>query len=99
MSFKTNLMDQFTSPDERQRELANTFFGNAQTTSDKVARHTVQSIEKNRFYVITQKDGRNMWRMKRWFPELYFKIFGILYKTGIFDRHLVKLLKMLNIVG
>ncbi|MBN1471865.1 MAG: SDR family NAD(P)-dependent oxidoreductase, partial [Syntrophaceae bacterium] len=44
--FKTNLMDQFTSPDERQRELANTFFGNAKTTSEKVANHTIQSIEK-----------------------------------------------------
>ena len=97
--FKTNLMDQFSSPDERQVELANTFFGNAKTTSEKVACHTIQSIEKNRFYVITQKDGRNMWRMKRWTPELYFKIFGIIYKRGIFDKHLTKLLKILNLVG
>jgi len=97
--FKTNLMDQFTSPDERQRELANTFFGNAKTTSEKVARHTVESIEKNRFYVITQKDGRNMWRMKRWFPELYFKVMSLFYKTGFYDRHLEKLLKLMNIVG
>lgn len=97
--FKTNLMDQFTSPDERQRELANTFFGNAKTTSEKVANHTIQSIEKNRFYVITQKDGRNMWRMKRWFPEMYFKVMSLLYKTGFYDRHLKKLLKLMNIVG
>jgi len=97
--FKTNLMDQFTSPDERQRELANTFFGNAKTTSEKVARHTVESIEKDRFYVITQKDGRNIWRMKRYFPERYFRIFGMVYKTGYFDRHLTRLLKILNLVG
>jgi len=97
--FKTNLMDQFTSPDERQREMANTFFGNAKATSEKVARHTIASIEKNRFYVITQKDGRNMWRMKRCFPELYFKVMSLLYKTGFYDRHLVKLLKLMNIVG
>ena len=97
--FKTNLMDQFSSPDERQRELANTFFGNAKVTSEKVARHTIKSIERNRFYVIAQKDGRNMWRMKRLTPELYFKIFGMIYKTGFFDRHLVKLLRILNVVG
>jgi NAD(P)-dependent dehydrogenase (short-subunit alcohol dehydrogenase family) len=94
--FKTNLMDQFSSPDERQRQLADTFFGNAKITSEQVARHTVASIEKNRFYVITQADGRNMWRMKRWFPELYFKIFGSIYKKGIFDRHLGKILRMAN---
>jgi len=95
--FKTNLMDQFSSPDERQRQLADTFFGNAKITSEQVARHTVASIEKNRFYVITQADGRNMWRMKRWFPELYFKIFGVIYKKGIFDRHLWKLLRVANL--
>lgn len=97
--FQTNLMDQFTSPDERQRELANTFFGNAKTTSQNVARHTIHSIERNRFYVITQKDGRNIWRIKRYFPELYFKVFGTIYRTGYFDRHLAKLLKIMNIVG
>jgi hypothetical protein len=90
-------MDQFSSPDERQRQLADTFFGNAKITSEQVARHTVASIEKNRFYVITQADGRNMWRMKRWFPELYFKIFGVIYKKGIFDRHLGKLLRVANL--
>jgi hypothetical protein len=47
--------------------------------------------------VITQADGRNMWRMKRWFPELYFKIFGVIYKKGIFDRHLGKLLRVANL--
>jgi uncharacterized SAM-binding protein YcdF (DUF218 family) len=92
-------MDQFTSPDQRQVDLANTFFGNAKTTSEKVASHTIRSIEKNRFYVITQKDGRNMWRMKRWFPELYFKIFGILYRTGFYDKHLEKLLRVMNLIG
>ncbi len=97
--FKTNLMDQFSSPDERQRKLADTFFGHATVTSEKVARHTIESIEKNRFYVITQKDGRNIWRMKRFAPELYFKVFGMVYKTGFFDKHLVKLLKVLNTVG
>lgn len=97
--FKTNLMDQFSSPDERQRKLADTFFGHATVTSENVARHTIESIEKNRFYVITQKDGRNIWRMKRFAPELYFKVFGMVYKTGFFDKHLVKLLKVLNTVG
>lgn len=97
--FKTNLMDQFSSPDERQWELANTFFGNARISSEQVALHTIESIEKNRFYVITQKDGRNMWRLKRYFPELYFKTAGIVYKTGYFDRHLTKFLKVFNWIG
>ncbi len=95
--FKTNLMDQFTSPDERQRNMANTFFGNAKSTSEQVAMHTIQSIEKNRLYVLTQKDGRNMWMLKRLTPETYFKVFCFLYKKGIFEKHLATLLKIMNI--
>ena len=86
--FKTNLMDQFTSPDVRQKELAEKFFEKAATNSEAIARHIVSSIKKNRFYVITQKDGRFMWRQKRWFPELYFKVFGFIYGKGYFDKYL-----------
>jgi short-subunit dehydrogenase len=96
--FKTNLMDQFTSPDERQREMANTFFGAAKTNAEKVAIHTIKSIEKNRLYVVTQKDGRNMWMVKRLTPELYFKVFCILYKRGIYEKHLGTLMKLMNIL-
>jgi hypothetical protein len=90
-------MDQFTSPDERQRNMANTFFGNAKGTSEQIALHTVKSIEKNRLYVVTQKDGRNMWMLKRLMPETYFKVFCFLYKKGIFEKHLETLLKIMNI--
>jgi NAD(P)-dependent dehydrogenase (short-subunit alcohol dehydrogenase family) len=94
--FKTNLMDQFTSPDDRQRKMAETFFGQAKTTSKKVAIHTIKSIEKNRLYVVTQKDGENMWMMKRLTPETYFKVFCYLYKRGIYEKHLEKLMKLMN---
>ncbi len=94
--FKTNLMDQFSSPDERQRQMANRFFDNSAATSEAIARHAIRSIEKNRFYVITQKDGKFMWRMKRWFPELYFKVFTYVYKNGYFDKYMDLFLRILN---
>jgi len=86
--FKTNLMDQFTSPDERQKKMAEKFFEKARTSSEKVARHIISSIEKNRFYVITQSDGRFIWWSKRHFPELYFKISSYVYRKGYMDKYL-----------
>jgi NAD(P)-dependent dehydrogenase (short-subunit alcohol dehydrogenase family) len=86
--FKTNLMDQFTSPDERQRKMAEKFFEKSSVTSEKIARHIVSSLEKNRFYVITQPDGKFIWWFKRHFPELYFKIMSYGNKKGLMDKYL-----------
>ena len=94
--FKTYLMDQFKSPDEKQRQLAERFFATTFVTSEKIARHIRKSVEKNRLYVITQRDGKNMWRLKRFFPELYFKVLSLVYKTGAFEKHLEFFLKILN---
>ncbi|MCF8037026.1 MAG: SDR family oxidoreductase [Desulfobacteraceae bacterium] len=86
--FKTNLMDQFTSPDAQQREMANAFFNKSRYTPEKIARHVVKSINRNRFYILTQHDARLAWRLKRFFPELYFKGIGFIYRTGLFKRFL-----------
>ncbi|MBN2158792.1 MAG: SDR family oxidoreductase [Spirochaetes bacterium] len=86
--FKTNLMDQFTSPDERQRIMASTFFEKSRTTSEKVARHVVSSIKKGRLYVITQADGKFIWRMKRLNPQIMYSVIAWGYRKGIFDKYL-----------
>jgi len=84
--FKTNLMDQFTSPDPRQRVLAEAFFNKSLATSEDVARHVIRAVKKNRLYVITQLDGRFVWISKRLTPRLYFRVLGWIYKTGLADR-------------
>lgn len=92
----TNLFVDPTAIDERTQKLVDTFFNNTAVSSEKIARHIVQSIIKNRLYVITQKDGKFIWRMKRWFPGLYFKVLAYLYKKGLFDKYLSTLLRILN---
>ncbi len=86
--FKTNLMNQFTSPDERQRKLAEAFFNKSTVTSEKIARHVICSIRKKRFYIITQFDGKLAWYGKRYFPELYFKTVSFIYRLKIFEKFL-----------
>lgn len=86
--FKTNLMDQFTSSDDRQKKMANAFFDKAKATSQDIARHVVKVVEKDKLYAITQMDGKFTWLSKRLTPEFYFNIMGWGYKRGLGDRFL-----------
>jgi NAD(P)-dependent dehydrogenase (short-subunit alcohol dehydrogenase family) len=86
--FKTNLMDRFTSPDERQRLMAKKFFEKSKISAEKIARHIINSIERNRLYVITQKDGKFSWWAKRHFPESYFAVSSYIYRKGLMEKYL-----------
>lgn len=78
--FKTNLMEQFTSPDKRQEILANKFFEHSLSTADAVAAHIMKALSKKQFYIIKQIDGKFLWWAKRHFPEIYFKCLSYIYK-------------------
>jgi short-subunit dehydrogenase len=84
--FKSNLMDEFISTDERQKIIAEKFFEKSKISSGKIARDTIKAIEKNKLYVISQLDGKFVWWAKRHAPELYFKIMGYFYKKGYFEK-------------
>jgi NAD(P)-dependent dehydrogenase (short-subunit alcohol dehydrogenase family) len=86
--FKTNLMEQFTSPDQRQRKMADAFFNKSNTTSEDVARQTIRAIKKNKLYVIPQWDGKLLWICKRLAPQLTYNVLGIGYKYKLFDKFL-----------
>ncbi|MBI9074167.1 MAG: SDR family oxidoreductase [Desulfatibacillum sp.] len=77
--FKTNLMDQFNSTDERQRLMAEKFFSSARTTAEKVAQATMKAINKNRLYVVTPWDGKLVWGLKRFCPEIWYKMVAFGY--------------------
>lgn len=62
-------MDQFTSPDEGQRKMADAFFRKTRFTPEQIARHVIKGIKKKKFYIITQPDAKFTWYTKRFFPE------------------------------
>ncbi|MDY6903391.1 MAG: SDR family oxidoreductase [Thermodesulfobacteriota bacterium] len=86
--FKTNLMDQFKSPRQRQANMANAFFAKSMASADTVAKHAYKRIQKNKLYAVCQIDGKVTWMMKRWFPETYFRVAAMIYKSGIADKFL-----------
>lgn len=86
--FKTNLMDQFRSPDLRQRKLAEGFFNKSLMSVEAVAQYVIKSISRNRLHIIPQIDGKYLWWSKRHFPWLYFKISAYVYKKGLIYKYL-----------
>ncbi|MBN1365696.1 MAG: SDR family oxidoreductase [Syntrophaceae bacterium] len=86
--FKTNLMDQFHSPDERQRKLAEGFFDKAHSSAEKVAKCIIKSVSHKHLYIIPQIEGKYLWWNKRHFPRSYFKVSALIYKKGLFYKYL-----------
>ena len=50
------------------------------TTSDKVAKLTLDRLDKNQLYTIPQFDAKLFWLMKRTAPNLYAKFLGTSYR-------------------
>ncbi len=84
--FKTNLMDQFISTDQRQREMAEAFFKKANSTAEEVANDLIKAVRKNKLYAVPQLGGSFIWFCKRMAPELYFKVLSWGYKRGLGDK-------------
>lgn len=84
--FKTNLMDRFHSPDERQRKIALGLFAKSTYTAEDVARGIERAVRRKRLYVIPQWDGKVMWWLKRLSPELFHRGMAFFYMRNGFER-------------
>lgn len=85
---KTNLMDQFRSPDARQRNLAQGFFNKSIMSVEAVARCIIRSVSRNKMYILPQIDAKYMWWSKRHTPRLYLKASAFIYKKGLVEKFL-----------
>ncbi len=84
--FKTNLMDQLYCNDEGKEKMIRTLFSRTEYPAKKVAAQIIAAVEKNRFYVLPQWDARLLWRIKRWLPNLYLKLFAFAYRKEYINR-------------
>lgn len=65
---------------EKRREFARSAMTRfALTTADKVARQTLDALDRGELYMLPQIDGRMAWRFKRLMPRLYTRIVGETY--------------------
>ena len=76
----TNIVNDGKLP-ERRREFARSAMTRfALTTADKVARQTLDALDRGELYVLPQIDGRLAWRFKRLMPRLYARTVGETYR-------------------
>lgn len=88
--FKTNLMDTFRSPGDRQRLMAGNLFKRSRVTADVVAAAALDGLESGTLYIVPHSEGRLAWRLKRFHPGLYFASMRRLFYSWGLDRRLLK---------
>lgn len=70
--FKTNLCETAIG-NPKVAQLAQKLMERAPDTVDSVSDHVYAAAERGEFMIIPTRDEPMRWRLKRWFPKLYFK--------------------------
>lgn len=70
--FQTNLLQSWRG-DERMRAAAGRLMQHSSDTLDSVSDQAFVACERGQFLVLPTRGEPMRWRMKRWFPELYFR--------------------------
>ena len=71
---KTGLLDSFraTRPDTMAR--VTRWMETSGISATQVAEEIAQAVKENKFLLLTHSQTRKAWRMKRWFPERYYRM-------------------------
>lgn len=68
----TQLTDTMRAPDEGYAERVQRWMANSGVSAEDVAQVVIQAVKRPKFMLLTHRDTRWMYRLKRWFPERYF---------------------------
>jgi len=77
--FRTNLIDTAVGSD-KARKMALRLMDTSPDTVDSVADNVFRAAERGQFMIIPTKREPGRWRLKRWFPGIYFKVLTRLVK-------------------
>ena len=69
--FKTNLGDRLRTPDPNVARAMDKLVANSTTTADVIAEQVVYAVDEGKFLVLTDRDGKIAWAVKRFVPSLY----------------------------
>lgn len=76
----TNIVNDGRLPESRRKMAHAAMTRFALTTADKVARQTLDALDRGELYMLPQIDGRLAWRFKRMTPRLYARTVGEVYR-------------------
>lgn len=72
--FKTNLAESMVSADPAMKGVTEMIMERMTVTAEDVANDIYDAVMKRRFMVITHRDARMQWRMKRMAPEFFYRM-------------------------
>lgn len=70
---RTRLLDTFRSTKPDTLATVNRWMDESGVSADDVAEDIQKAVEENTFLLLTHASTRKAWKMKRWFPEKYFR--------------------------
>jgi len=70
---KTRLTETMRAPDGSYQKRVERWMQASGVSAENVADAVFDAVQKPRFMLLTHKDTRWAWRMKRWFPERYYR--------------------------
>lgn len=71
---KTNLTESMRAPDKSFHKRVERWMDTSGVSAEDVAETVWKAVHKPRFLLLTHGDTRWLWRLKRWFPNLYFRL-------------------------
>jgi NAD(P)-dependent dehydrogenase (short-subunit alcohol dehydrogenase family) len=71
--FQTNLLQSFAPGHERMQDVAAKLMQKSKHSAADVAAFTITQAQAGRFLLLPHEDTHMRWRIKRWFPEYYFR--------------------------
>jgi NADP-dependent 3-hydroxy acid dehydrogenase YdfG len=71
---RTRLTDTMRAPDGSYHKRVERWMDRSGVSADDVAEVVWQAVRKPRFLLLTHRDTRWLWRLKRFFPGLYFRL-------------------------
>jgi short-subunit dehydrogenase len=76
----TNIVNDGRLPEKRRDFARSAMTRFALTNADRVARQTLDALDRGDLYMLPQIDGRIAWRIKRLMPRLYARAVGETYR-------------------
>jgi NADP-dependent 3-hydroxy acid dehydrogenase YdfG len=70
---KTNLLDTFRSTGTHSKATVMHWMETSGVTAEQIADEIAQAVRMNKFLLLTHAQTKAAWRLKRWWPERYFR--------------------------
>lgn len=71
---KTGLLDSFRATQSDTIARVTRWMETSGITAEQVAEEIATAVEENKFLLLTHDQTRKAWRLKRWFPERYYRM-------------------------